>query len=150
MSWRLKPLQLMLTTCTISHGSHYHHPMKKSSFSTLSLAFNIRKTWIKSPLVLLFASDVVCSRVNLSGYDLFLSPFTSFVALVCTFLRHSISSSDMATKLGHSIPGVDGHNHWTTSFVTKFLLISPSTCIALAAAFEQWHWTIHFSMFSGR
>ena len=38
-------------------------------------------------LVLLFASDVVC----LSGYDLFLSPFNSFVAPLCTFSKHSIS-----------------------------------------------------------
>jgi len=39
--------------------------IEKCSFSTLSIPFNIRKTWIKSPLVLLFASDVVCQSQSL-------------------------------------------------------------------------------------
>ena len=53
--------------------------LKKSSIFSESKPFTIRKTWIKSPLTLLFSKDVIPSNFSLSSYDLrFIYTFDQF------------------------------------------------------------------------
>jgi len=107
--------------------------------STLSISFIIRYTWNRSPLIRLFTRDDVCNNNSLSECGLFLSPFTNFVALPCTFSRHSTSF-----KYHH-------HNHIIiiTLFHTKqekYSETSVNVCIVTKRLKDSSMPVLHFSL----
>ena len=111
-----------------------------SSNSTLSKPLTILKTWIKSPLILLFSNDVIPSACNRSSYDLFFKPFTSLVALCWTFsilsmsfLKYGHQTCTQYYQCGLTNP-LNNNRKSSTSLSTKCLLITPNTCMALATA----------------
>ena len=84
---------------------------------TIINSFIIRYAWIRSPLSRLFTRDDVCNSASVSEEGLFLSSFTDFVALLCTFSWHYIYlSSNIVTKQNNT-SNVDVHITIEKSFI---------------------------------
>ena len=95
---------------------------KKSSIFSESKPFTIRKTWIKSPLTLLFSNDVILSNFNTLFYarnfrwPTFISPESSTAEWVGIRVQEPAGHADRAAT--ENIPRCDG-TEWRVVFRSR-------------------------------